>query len=240
MKSFRPHRFPPLSQVVEVGPRQAGDAGQWQASLDEGFRQGMDDGYRQGHQSGLTAGHAEGYAEGHKQGLRQGHEQARQDTLAAFDAVARPVETLLEKLEQLHADYQSAKRKEVVDLVARVARQVIRCELTLQPVQLLALVDETLAAMPPVAEGGVEVYLNAEDLRRIRELDPKRFRRWTLLADPRLESGECRVRAGDHEVDAGCNQRLAACMEKVSMHLMEATHSETHSEPRSEVVEMAP
>jgi flagellar assembly protein FliH len=225
MKSFRPHRFPPLSQVVEVGPRQAGDAGQWQASLDEGFRQGMDDGYRQGHQSGLTAGHAEGYAEGHKQGLRQGHEQARQDTLAAFDAVARPVETLLEKLEQLHADYQSAKRKEVVDLVARVARQVIRCELTLQPVQLLALVDETLAAMPPVAEGGVEVYLNAEDLPRARSqalppLDAARrpaARVGRVSGAGRRPRGRCRLQPapgrmhgeGQHASDGGHAQRNA-------------------------------
>ena len=35
------------------------------------------------------------------------------------------------------------------------------------------------------------------------------------LADPRLEPGECRVKAGDHEVDAGCQGRLAACMEQV-------------------------
>ncbi len=222
MRSYRPHRFPPLSQTLLLAPRRSGGAEHWQESLAEGFRQGQELGYREGHARGLTDGHAEGFAEGLSQGLQQGREQARQETLAAFENVARPLETVLEQLERLLADVQSAKRREVVDLVARVARQVIRCELTLQPVQLLALVDETLASMPPVTEGGIEVHLNVDDLRRIRELDPKRFRRWTLLADPRLASGECRVRAGDHEVDAGCNQRLAACMEQVDKQLMEA------------------
>jgi flagellar assembly protein FliH len=76
------------------------------------------------------------------------------------------------------------------------------------------LVDEALAAMPPSKEA-VEVFLNPEELKRITELDPKRAQKWTLLADPALEPGECRVRAGDHEVDAGCQGRLAACMEQV-------------------------
>jgi flagellar assembly protein FliH len=52
-------------------------------------------------------------------------------------------------------------------------------------------------------------------MKRIQELDPKRAKKWNLLADPRLEPGECRVKAGDHEVDAGCQGRLAACMEQV-------------------------
>lgn len=237
MKHFRPHRFPPLSQAKPVALRHGGSAEQWQTSLAEGFRQGTQEGYREGQQRGLADGHIEGFSEGRNEGIQQGHEQAKQETLAAFDSVARPLEALQEKLERLHADYQSAKRKEMVDLVARVARQVIRCELNLQPVQLLALVDETLAAMPPVAEGGVTVYLNAEDLRRIHEIDPKRFRRWKLLADPRLESGECRVRAGDQEVDAGCKQRLAACMEQVSTQLLDSGESSTAHE--AEIAEIA-
>jgi flagellar assembly protein FliH len=79
---------------------------------------------------------------------------------------------------------------------------------------MLNLVDEALAAMPPTREE-VEVLLNPEELRRIQELDPKRARKWNLLPDPGLEAGECRVKAGDHEVDAGCQGRLTACMEQV-------------------------
>lgn len=222
MKAFRPHRFPPLSSSTSLAPSGVGHGDQWQASVADGFKQGMEEGLRQGREDGYSQGRTEGYAAGLQQGSQDGRDLARHEMLDSFEALAGPMERLLENLERQHADYQSAKRKEVVELVARVARQVIRCELTLQPVQLLALVEETLAGMPPVAEGGIEVHLNAEDLRRIRELDPKRFRRWTLLADPRLESGECRVRAGDQEVDAGCNQRLSACMERVSAQLLEA------------------
>jgi flagellar assembly protein FliH len=234
MKSYRPHRFPPLPQAAPVAARATGSAVQRQSSLGEGFQQALDEGYRQGHASGLANGHAEGVAEGRAEGIAQGREQAREDVQAAFDQIAKPVDAVFDGLKRLQAEFQSAKRKEMVELVARVARQVIRCELTLQPVQLLALVDETLATLPPTREGGVEVYLNPEDLKRILEIDPKRFKRWTLLADPRLDAGECHVKAGDHEVDAGCNQRLDACMEQVSAQLLEV------GEPQTEAVEVTP
>ena len=121
---------------------------------------------------------------------------------------------------------QHIDRSSVVDLVAKVARQVIRAELALQPVQLLALVDETLASMPPTREE-IDVFLNPEELKRISELDPKRAKRWNLIADARLDAGECRIKAGDNEVDAGCHQRLSACMDQVSSHLaLAAEHAD--------------
>jgi flagellar assembly protein FliH len=135
--------------------------------------------------------------------------------------MARPVDSMLQSLRKLRADYRAAQRKEVVDLVAKVARQVIRAELALQPVQIMALVDETLASMPPTREE-IDVHLNPEELRRITELDPKRAQRWNLIGDARLDAGECRIRAGDSEVDAGCKQRLAAVMEQVDTQLQAA------------------
>ena len=101
------------------------------------------------------------------------------------------------------------------------SRQVIRCELALQPTQVLALVDEALGAMPASEDNKIEVFLNPEELQRIRELAPDRASRWKLIADSRLEPGECRVKAGDREADAGCKQRLAACMDKIRAQLTE-------------------
>ena len=225
MKNARPHRFPPLSQLRAHAPAQeSGD-------VVEGFQQGLDQGYAEGLRSGEEAGLAQGFAAGHADGLRQGAEQARAQVLAEFENLSRPLDAALANLNTLKADYQAALRKEVVELVAKVARQVIRCELALQPLQLLAMVDETLATLPRVADGEVEVYLHPEDLQRITDLSPDRAGRWKLLPDPRLEPGECHVKAGSHEADAGCRQRQAAVMEKVSAQLIDAPAS---SAPSSE------
>ena len=220
MTNWRPHRFPPLAQLLGTEAWQASlpaDASaRMHASLAEGFQQGMERGYREGYDSGLRSGLEAGLA----QGRDEGREAGRREALARFESIAVPVEAMLRSLESLQADYQQALRKEVVDLVAKVARQVIRCELALQPAQLLALVDEALLTLPRTPKEQIEVYLNAEDLERIRELDPERAARWNIVADARLEHGECRIRAGNHEADAGCRQRLAACMEQVAAQLL--------------------
>jgi flagellar assembly protein FliH len=216
MKHFRPYHFPPLAQRGPAPP--SGDvAGQWQDAVADGFKQGQRDGYDVGHESGreqgLLAGHAEGMAQGLAEGLRQAQLQ--------YEQAAAPLDAMLEALRKLRADYRDAQSKEVVELVGKVARQVIRAELALQPVQLLALVEEALAGMPPTREQ-VDVFLNPEELKRITELDARRAAKWNLLADPAMQPGECRVRAGDHEVDAGCNGRLVAVMEQVTSQLESA------------------
>ncbi|HVR48822.1 MAG TPA: flagellar assembly protein FliH [Pseudorhodoferax sp.] len=213
LRNARPHRFPPLAQVqARTSAPDGGDASQ-------AFKEAMDHGYAEGLRSGQEAGQAQGHRSGHAEGLRQGAEQARREVMDTFDAQAAPVDAILQALHNLQADYQEALRDEVVELVGKVARQVIRCELALQPLQLLTMVDETLATLPRVRSREVEVFLHPEDLQRITDLDPERAKKWKLLPDTRLEPGECHVRAGRHEADAGCRQRQAAVMEQVRAQL---------------------
>jgi flagellar assembly protein FliH len=220
MKQFRSYHFPPLTQVVARPATPGAGAGAeqaWQGALEDGYRQGQ----RNGHDAGLEQGRAEGYPLGHAEGVVRGLDEGRAQAQDHFEQLSGPVDAMLEGLKKLESDLRTAQRKEVVDLVGKIARQVIRAELALQPVQLLALVDEALATMPP-SRDEVEVFLNPEELKRITELDPKRARQWTLLADPGLALGECRIKSGDHEVDAGCQGRLAAVMEQVSEQLAAA------------------
>jgi flagellar assembly protein FliH len=228
MKQFRPYHFPPLAHVVASNGSTASSssaAEDWQGAMADGYRQGQRDGY----DVGLEQGRAEGQQAGHAEGLERGYEEGRRQALAELEAAVKPVDAMLRALKKLKTEYRNAQRNEVVDLVGKIARQVIRAELALQPVQMLALVDEALAAMPPTRDE-VEVLLNPEEMKRIQELDPKRAKKWNLLPDPSLEPGECRVKAGDHEVDAGCQGRLAACMDQVREGLAAADASTGEAE----------
>jgi len=216
MKQFRPYHFPPLAQFIANGAARGAQSSSsapnddWQSAVADGYRQGQ----REGYEVGLDEGRADGYDAGHAEGVERGIEEGRLQALAELEKMAKPVEAMLRSLKKMKTEFRNAQRKEVVDLVGKIARQVIRAELALQPVQMLNLVDEALAAMPPTRDD-VEVFMNPEELKRIQELDPKRAKKWNLMADPALEPGECRVRAGDHEVDAGCQGRLTACMSQV-------------------------
>jgi flagellar assembly protein FliH len=220
MKQYRPYHFPPLAQFIANGAAKGGTSSassmasnggeDWQSAVADGYRQGQ----REGYEVGLDEGRADGYNAGQAEGLERGIAEGRAQALAELEQMAKPVDAMLRSLKKLKTEFQNAQRTEVVDLVGKIARQVIRAELALQPVQMLNLVDEALAAMPPTRDD-IEVMMNPEELKRIQELDPKRAKKWNLMADPSLEAGECRVRAGDHEVDAGCQGRLTACMDQV-------------------------
>jgi flagellar assembly protein FliH len=233
MKTWRPHRFTPLAQLMSSEAWRAGLpshlSAQAHASLADAYQQAVDRGYREGHELGVQEGRTEGIEQGRAEGRREGFEAGRKEVRERFEALAAPLNAMIDGLQQLQADYQTALRRELVELLAKVARQVIRCELALQPAQLLTLVDETLATMPRTKDAEIEVYLNEGDLERILEVDHSRAAQWKLLADPRLEPGECRVKAGTHEADAGCRQRLAACMEQIREQLLpgDGAHSKT-------------
>src|SRR5690606_24161168 len=200
---WRSHRFTALAQLADpnawAGP--GSTPSQVTAAMHDGYQRGMERGYREGHESGLRSGLESGRAEGREEGRQQGLDAGRQEALARFERLAAPATQMLEQLQQIQADYQAAMRKEVIELVAKVARQVIRKEIQLQPTQMLALVDEALSTMPRVAASEISVYLNPEDCERIIELEPKQAERWNLWADDKLEPGECRVKAGTREAD---------------------------------------
>jgi flagellar assembly protein FliH len=222
------YRFPPLdllqaarSSAVEQLPSEVSghvpaiDPQAMAQAYDQAVQRGQALGFAQGQQEGLQTG----LEQARVQGLQEGKEQAVQTLRESLHRLGEPIDALTAQLQGLHAEWQESLRKDVIDLVERVARQVVRCELTLQPAQILALVEETLQGMPQ-RTGEVQVYLNPTDLQRIQELDASRIPAWHLWADSNLEAGECRLRVGEEEVDAGCKHRLNACMDQVREQLM--------------------
>jgi flagellar assembly protein FliH len=115
-------------------------------------------------------------------------------------------------------DFERKRRQELLELVKKVAQQVIRCELTLHPTQLLNLAEEALAAMP-TEQSEVHILLNPEEYARIKDLAPGRAAAWRLVPDDKLALGECRIVTAQTEVDIGCQQRLDSCIDTLSEHL---------------------
>ncbi|MGL5699808.1 MAG: flagellar assembly protein FliH [Kluyvera sp.] len=214
----RLHKFPPLRKrwatphsPAEDDAIAAPDPAEYQQQLQEGFREGVNQGFAQGMEEGKEEGYQEGarlgFDEGMRKGLQEGKQQARQqflDAAAPFEKVTADVQRFLES-------YEQRRREELMQLVEKVTRQVIRCELALHPTQLLALVEEALTSLPQPPEQ-IRVLLNSEEFRRISEAEPEKAREWGLAADPALELGECRVVTDTTEMDVGCQHRLDQCV----------------------------
>jgi flagellar assembly protein FliH len=218
-RSWRPFRFPPrVKTPAQAAAGFADDPAALQRAVADGFQEGIDKGYREGLEQGREAGHREGFQRGVEDGKALGLEEGRQQGCRAFDEAGQPLDRLIEAFEGFRQEYEQARREELLELVQKVARQVIRCELTLHPTQLLTLAEEALSAMPGDQED-VRIHLNPEECARIRELAPERAVAWRLVPDEKLPLGECRVLTAQAEADIGCQQRLDSCMETLAEHI---------------------
>ncbi|HHL4082067.1 MULTISPECIES: FliH/SctL family protein [Burkholderia] len=171
-----------------------------------------------------------GYEEGFAAGERVGAEGARRDVRSGFDALVAPVDALVRGFQRVQEAYRAKVRSEVAELVGDVARQVVRAELETRPERILAFVDEAVGTLTKPPES-VSVRLNPADYARLAEAAPDRAQGWQLVPDDRLEPGECRVRADDIEMDAGCGQRLVACIERITSQLAHAHADDSDGVP---------
>ncbi|MDN7934700.1 FliH/SctL family protein [Burkholderia metallica] len=210
MRTYRKYAFPSLTRFRAT--REDGDRGDAPLpGLDDAPAIAQLDDARQ-------AGYDDGYTAGMAAGRQEGAQLARRDAQAALDALAEPLDALVDGFDALAHAERGAMRDELVALVEKVARQVIRAELDMRPEQILAFVDEALASSAHASDTP-EVRVSAADFARIEAGAPELAQRWNLTLDARLAPGECRVKAGAREVDAGCGQRLAACLERIAEHV---------------------
>ena len=223
---YRIHRFPPLAQPMASDDEFAIDDS-WQESqidlqqkLEEGFQTGLEQGHEEGLRQGLSQGKQQGLLEGQKEGFQKGFVSGEQSGKQAFLEAAKPVNELYQTLSRWQSEREQQQRHIICELVQKVAQQVIRAELTLMPQQILALVDETLEAMPGKTER-VTVHLNPQDLERITQINAELPKEWKLVANPELPTGGCHLVTDDAEADASCDSRLQACMDNVKEHLLE-------------------
>ena len=216
-RDWRPYRFPPLPD--REAPPCSDDPIALQRAIADGFQEGNEKGYLEGLEQGREQGRREGVAAGHEAGHREGIAQGILQGRQSFDQASGPLEAMNEKLRVFLAEFELKRRSELLALVKKVSEQVIRCELTLNPTQLLTLVDEALAGMP-LEPGDVHVHLHPQEHARIKDVAPDRAAAWRLVADESLALGECRIVSTEAEVDVGCQQRLDACVQTLSEHLL--------------------
>ena len=216
-KALREFRFPPLRATSET-ELQHPDQASLQRAVSDGYREGAERGYQEGLEQGLEAGRREGFEEGCEQGGQRGLEEGRYQGMQTFEQASAPLEQMLSELRDYLEMHDRKTREDLLELVRKVARQVIRCELTINPTQLLALAEEALASMPG-DHGAVQIMLSPEEYARIKDIDAERADNWRLVPDERLGLGECRVVTEQTEADIGCQQRLDSCMDTLAQHM---------------------
>jgi flagellar assembly protein FliH len=106
--------------------------------------------------------------------------------------------------------------RQIATLAGAIARQIVRRELKTHPDEIVAVVRETVALLP-IASRDVRVHLNPEDaaLVRSRLAEATGDRAWSIVEDPVLSRGGCRVSSENSTIDAQLEARLGAAIAAV-------------------------
>lgn len=151
--------------------------------------------YKEAYDAGLAKGHEEGLAAGQSEVQRQAALLSR-----LLDGLSQPFQDLDEQVEQ-----------EVVQLALAIARHLVRRELKTDPGQVVGMVKEALSALP-VASQSVRILLHRDDVAIVKDAlaGNEMERNWSVVEDPTLSPGDCRVLSENSEVDATLERRVAA------------------------------
>ena len=216
----RKHRFSPLVTAENDQPQSEGNWQDFQQAFDKGYDEGVHKGHQAGFESGTEEGHQSGYAAGFNQGRIEGQQKGKDNIDADLNNIIAPLSALKSLLEEGHAEQVSQQQSLILELVKRVSLQVIRCELTLQPQQILGLVEETLAALPDDPTE-VKIHLEPSAVNKLRELAADKIQDWSLVADASISAGGCRIVSATSDADASVETRLNTCMTQVETHLQQ-------------------
>jgi flagellar assembly protein FliH len=152
----------------------------------------------------------EGYAKGQAAGLEAANvelqrraaelEQRVHQLDGVLNSLAQPLEQLDEEVEM-----------QLVSLAYTIAKHVVRRELRADPAQVIAVIRETVGLLP-LAQRNVRVHLHPLDAAVVRErlAEPQAERAWTLVEDPVMSRGGCRVSTDTAQIDARLEVRLAS------------------------------
>lgn len=221
----RRHRFSPL-----VAPQTDGNSegANWQ-DFQQAFDKGYDEGVQKGHQAGFASGEEEGrqagYAAGFNQGRIEGQQKGKDNIDEQLNSIIAPLGALKSLLEEGHNQQILQQQSLILDLVRRVSLQVIRCELTLQPQQILNLIEETLAALPDDPTQ-VKIHLEPSAVDKLKELASDKIHSWALVADASISAGGCRIVSETADADASVETRLNRCMAQVEAHLQDSSQAD--------------
>ena len=149
----------------------------------------------------IAQSQAEGFSAGHAEGFAQGSEALTQ-ALNLFSSMSRE---LSEPLQILDAEMAST----IADLVALVAKNVIRRQLVVEPEEIVAIVHDAVKQLP-LSQREIAVHLHPGDLEIIQRayIDQEQAPPWVLKADPTITRGGCIVETEVSLIDASVESRV--------------------------------
>lgn len=152
------------------------------------------------------------YEEAYATGLEEGRAAGRKE----MQAKAKQLERLLTALTTPFEELDEQVEQELVALAIALVRQLVRREIRTDPGQIVAVVRDAMALLP-AASRNVRLHLHPDDAAVVREAlnVSGEERPWSVVEDPTLARGGCKVFTDDSQIDASLEARLAQLFAQV-------------------------
>jgi flagellar assembly protein FliH len=153
----------------------------------------------------------EGYEQGKKEGFEFGHREGLEQTKQELQSYTSHMQQLLSSFETPLRDLDNQVERELLSLVIAIVKQLVRREVKSDPNLIIGVVREALSILP-VNSRNVRLMVHPEDAELIREIyalgDSELG--WSLVEDPVINRGGCKVVTETSQVDATLDSRLAS------------------------------
>lgn len=154
-------------------------------------------------QQAMQEASAKGYQEGLAKGLKAAEAELAKK-LNMLDSVVRSLAAPFE-------EFDGRVENEMAALAIQIARQLVRRELKMDSGQVVSVVKEALSALPSSSQN-IRLFLHPEDAEIVRSafsIESADESRWSIVNDPVVSRGGCRVMTDASTIDASVENRLA-------------------------------
>lgn len=142
-----------------------------------------------------------------QQAYRQGYDAGYAQGAARAAAEARRLAHLVDSARQDIAGLEQRIAEDLVRLALTLARTLVREALAVHPEIISAIVRESVADVPPFAQG-IRLRLHPDDAALLRtHLVQELGEAWTMVEDPAVLRGGCRIETAAGDVDATLETR---------------------------------
>ena len=145
-------------------------------------------------------GFNKGFEEGHQAGLNTGIKEMQQQ-VADFKKISTQFSTSLRQAENIVA-------QEVLDLSLDLAKAMLKSALEINPELIIPIVQQAISSLPSVQQPA-QLFLHPADAALVtnsigEELDKAG---WTIVNEPRLNRGDCRIETLQNQINASLPSR---------------------------------
>jgi flagellar assembly protein FliH len=170
---------------------------------------------KQAYDEAFAQGKAEGFQQGFDEGFEEGSRKGYVDNVELLNTKAEELTRLMDALSEPFKALDEEVENELVTLSTGIAKQIIRREIKMDTGQIVAAVKEAIKVLP-LSSQKISLRLHPEDSELVRSvLSIDDISSWSIVEDPLLTRGGCKIDTEVSHVDASVENRLAAVIATV-------------------------